>query len=101
MERKIGETFEYHNKKYKVVKSEFCSKCALFGEGCTSQAKAIRGECLKMLRSDRTSVIFVEYKEQNKTMERKINSTFEYKGKTYIVKPNIYCNNCAFLIIVM
>lgn len=63
MERKIGDIFEYHDKKYKVVKSEFCSKCALFGEGCTSQTKVIRGECLKMLRSDRTSVIFVEYEE--------------------------------------
>lgn len=63
MERKIGDIFEYHNKKYKVVESEFCSKCALFDEGCTSRAKVIRGECLKMLRSDRTSIIFVEYKE--------------------------------------
>ena len=63
MERKIGEIFEYHNKKYKVIESKFCSKCALFGEGCTSQAKVIRGECLEMLRSDRTSVIFVEHKE--------------------------------------
>lgn len=64
MERKIGEIFEYHNKKYKVVKSEFCSKCALLCTvGCTSQVKAVRGECLKMLRSDRTSVIFIECKE--------------------------------------
>lgn len=63
MERKIGDIFEYHNKKYKVVESEFCSKCALFGESCTSRAKVIRGECLKILRSDRISVIFVEYKE--------------------------------------
>lgn len=29
-------------------------------------------------------------------MERKINSTFKYKGKTYIVKAQPHCDNCAF-----
>lgn len=29
-------------------------------------------------------------------MERKINSTFEYKGKIYIVKAQPSCDNCGF-----
>lgn len=29
-------------------------------------------------------------------MERKINSTFKYKGKTYIVKENMFCDKCDF-----
>lgn len=29
-------------------------------------------------------------------MERKINSTFKYKGKIYIVKAQPHCDNCAF-----
>lgn len=29
-------------------------------------------------------------------MERKINSTFKYQGKTYIVKEHEYCDKCDF-----
>lgn len=63
MERKIGETFEYEGKTYKVVKeyANSCRGCAFIGtEGCNKMA------CGNLVREDGTGVVFVKVKPEEK-----------------------------------
>ena len=80
MERKIGEVFECNGKKY-VVKETMggCKECA-FNNSC-SKVRSILGNCVSQLRSDRKSIVFVEYK-QEKIMENLLNC----KGKKFRCK---------------
>lgn len=63
MERKIGETFEFEGKIYKVVKSKLnlCSHCS-FGEVCGDRTMIVTGNCISTNRSDKKNVIFKEVK---------------------------------------
>ena len=65
MERKIGETFEFEGKKINVTAASNgeCDGCILDGN-CTRSNKAIVGICEGDNREDRTSVKFVEVREQ-------------------------------------
>lgn len=80
MERKIGEVFECNGKKY-IVKEIMggCKGCA-FNSSC-SKVRSILGNCVSQLRSDRKSIVFVEYKEE-KVMENLLNC----KGKWFRCK---------------
>lgn len=61
MERKIGETFWFKGKRYKVIASRFnlCISCAFRG-ACTDSAK-VAGICTH--RSDKKNVFFKEIKD--------------------------------------
>ena len=63
MERKIGETFEYKGKIFKVVeaKGDICIGCFFNGRCFASD---VAGECESEYRSDKKEVIFVEIQEQ-------------------------------------
>ena len=63
MERKIGETFEYKGKIFKVTeaKGDICIGCFFNGRCFASD---IAGECKSEYRSDKKEVIFVEIQEQ-------------------------------------
>lgn len=65
MERKIGETFEFEGKTYKVEEGVGCRLCDLFYE-CFKRdnkfRKGIVGECSGDNRSDNTYVFFKEIK---------------------------------------
>ena len=63
MERKIGETFEYKGKTFKVVeaKGDICVDCFFNGRCFSSD---VAGECESEYRSDKKEVIFVEIQEQ-------------------------------------
>ena len=63
MERKIGETFEYKGKMFKVAeaKGDDCIGCFFNGRCFASD---IAGECESEYRSDKKEVIFVEIQEQ-------------------------------------
>ena len=65
MERKIGETFEFENKKIEVkeVEKNICSNC-FFNGMCIGKRIDICGECYGKWRSDGKNVIFVEMQEQ-------------------------------------
>ena len=99
MERKIGETFEFENKKIEVkeVEKNICSNC-FFDTMCIGKRIDICGECYGKWRSDGKNVIFVEMQEQpQKTeavKERQIGEVFEYEGKKLkVVKAEIRCGN--------
>lgn len=51
MERKIGETFEYKGKTYKVAEFDDCRNCAFRHIDCTS-LRSITGNCMYFLRND-------------------------------------------------
>lgn len=51
MERKIGETFEYKGKIYKVAEFDDCRNCAFIHINCSS-LKSITGNCMYFLRND-------------------------------------------------
>ena len=65
MERKIGETFEFEGKKIEVkaASNGECDGCILDGI-CTRSNQAIAGKCEDDEREDRTSVKFVEVKDE-------------------------------------
>ena len=63
MERKIGETFEYEGKTFKVAeaKGNVCIGCFFNGRCYSSD---VAGDCESECRSDKKDVIFVEIQEQ-------------------------------------
>ena len=64
MERKIGETFEYEGKTFKVAeaKGNVCIGCFFNGRCYSSD---VAGDCESECRSDKKDVIFVEIQEQS------------------------------------
>lgn len=62
MERKIGETFEYKGKLYKVAEFDDCRNCAFIHINCPS-LKPITGNCMYFLRNDGANVKFEEVKD--------------------------------------
>ena len=65
MERKIGEIFKYEGKKLRVEadNDSECKRCYL-NELCPNINKEIIGECVRIHRQDKTSVVFVEVKDE-------------------------------------
>lgn len=59
MERKIGETFEFEGKTYKVVKFNGCGNCAFRYNDCPDLGPVI-GNCMDLVRSDGIKVMFEE-----------------------------------------
>lgn len=68
MERKIGETFEFEGKTYKVVKFNGCRNCAFRYNDCPNLTPVI-GNCMDLVRSDGVKVMF----EETENMEIKDN----------------------------
>lgn len=62
MERKIGETFEYKGKTYKVAEFDDCRNCAFIHINCSS-LRSITGNCMDFLRNDGANVKFEEVKD--------------------------------------
>ena len=62
MERKIGETFEYKGKTYKVAEFDDCRNCAFIHINCSS-LRSITGNCMYFLRNDGANVKFEEVKD--------------------------------------
>lgn len=62
MERKIGETFEYQGKTYKVAEFDDCRNCAFIHINCSS-LRSITGNCMDFLRNDGANVKFEEVKD--------------------------------------
>ena len=62
MERKIGETFEYEGKTYKVAEFDDCRNCAFIHINCSS-LRSITGNCMDFLRNDGANVKFEEVKD--------------------------------------
>lgn len=62
MERKIGETFEYQGKTYKVAEFDDCRNCAFRYIYCSS-LRSITGNCMDFLRNDGANVKFEEVKD--------------------------------------
>ena len=57
MERKIGETFTYKGKTYKILKATYgCRGCAFYKQTCVGINKIEK--CFTIYRKDKTSVIF-------------------------------------------
>lgn len=117
LERKIGETFEYHRRKLKVMKGvDGCTGCYFKEYSCRNNN--IIGECIYCRRNDHTGVIFVditdepeenlqaeqpekqEAQETKEHKEREIGEVFEYEGKALRVeeyKDNVNkCFGCFF-----
>ena len=65
MERKIGETFEYEGKTFRVKEDENygCHGC-FFYKRCTLSVIKMVGQCDPDCRTDGKNVIFVEVREQ-------------------------------------
>ena len=65
MERKIGETFEYEGKTFKVKEGEkgSCHGC-FFNKRCILPVIKMAGECAANCREDNKGVVFVEVQEQ-------------------------------------
>lgn len=61
MERKIGETFEYEGKTYKVAEFDDCGSCAFRYTTCYF-LKSVIGNCMDYLRNDGVNVKFEEVK---------------------------------------
>lgn len=64
IERKIDEIYEKEGKKIKCVEvksKNTCINCLYDGKRCSKDE--VDGECLKILRSDKKNVKFVEVKE--------------------------------------
>lgn len=62
MERKIGETFEFEGKTYKVVEFDDCGSCAFRYTTCYF-LKSVTGNCMDYLRNDGVNVKFEEVKD--------------------------------------
>lgn len=67
MERKIGETFEFEGKTYKVVKFNGCANCAFKYKNCPNLTLVI-GNCIDFQRSDGAKVMFEETKGNKLTI---------------------------------
>lgn len=67
MERKIGETFEFEGKTYKVVKFNGCTNCAFKYKSCPNLTLVI-GNCIDFQRSDGAKVMFEETKGNKLTI---------------------------------
>ena len=68
MERKIGGTFEFKGKTYKVVKFNGCANCAFKYDNCPNLTHAI-GNCIDFQRSDGAKVMFEETKGNKLTID--------------------------------
>jgi hypothetical protein len=71
MERKIGETFEYQGKIYKVAEFDDCRNCAFRYINCSS-LKSIIGNCMDFLRNDGINVKFEEIKKDMEIKDNKL-----------------------------
>lgn len=71
MERKIGETFEYQGKTYKVAEFDDCRNCAFIHINCSS-LRSITGSCMYFLRNDGVSVKFEEIKKDMEIKDNKL-----------------------------
>lgn len=71
MERKIGETFEYEGKTYKVAEFDDCRNCAFIHINC-SFLKSITGNCMDFLRNDGVNVKFEEIKKDMEIKDNKL-----------------------------
>ena len=71
MERKIGETFEYEGKIFKVKenKNGYCYDC-FFNKRCTLPVVKMVGECAASCRKDNKGVVFVEVQGQMQQAEQ-------------------------------
>ena len=104
MERKIGETFEYEGKTFRVKEDENygCHGC-FFYKRCTLSVIKMVGQCDPDCRTDGKSVIFVEVQEHQTgeheaVKERKVGEVFEFEGhKLKVVdEGTCKCNECLF-----
>lgn len=79
-ERKIGEVFEYEEKKLKVIETEknICSGCYFYNNFNCQKTFRECGKCGKEARSDNKPIIFVEVKEES---EEKLRKTEEIKSE--------------------
>lgn len=67
MERKVGEVFEYRGVKLHVREStSACTGCYFHYCMFCKKYSSIAGECVKNKRTDKTNIIFLEYKEKPK-----------------------------------
>lgn len=71
MERKIGETFEYQGKIYKVAEFDDCRNCAFRYINCYF-LKSIIGNCMDFLRNDGINVKFEEIKKDMEIKDNKL-----------------------------
>ena len=103
MERKIGETFEYEGKTFRVKENENygCHSC-FFYKRCTLSVIKMAGQCDPDCREDNKDVVFVEVQEQpqktEEIKERKVGEVFEFEGhKLKVVdEGTCKCNECLF-----
>lgn len=102
MERKIGDSFEYEGKIFKVEedKNFSCHRC-FFNKKCTVAVKKTAGQCQAGFRGDNKDVVFVKVAEGAQTeepKERKIGEVFEYqRTKLQVVKDEEgSCDKCFF-----
>ena len=105
MERKIGETFEYEGKTFRVKEDENygCHGC-FFYKRCTLSVIKMAGQCDPDCREDNKDVVFVEVQEQQTeeyevVKERKVGEVFEYEGhKLKVVEDTDgrKCPKCFF-----
>ena len=104
MERKIGETFEYEGKTFRVKENENygCHSC-FFYKRCTLSVIKMAGQCEPDCREDNKDVVFVEVQEQpqktEEIKERKVGEVFEYEGHKLKVVADTdgrKCPKCFF-----
>ena len=105
MERKIGETFEYEGKTFRVKENENygCHSC-FFYKRCTLSVIKMVGQCDPDCRTDGKSVIFVEVQEHQTgeheaVKERKVGEVFEFEGHKLKVVADTdghKCPKCFF-----
>ena len=104
MERKIGETFEYEGKTFRVKENENygCHSC-FFYKRCTLSVIKMAGQCDPDCREDNKDVVFVEVQEQpqktEEIKERKVGEVFEYEGHKLKVVADTdgrKCPKCFF-----
>lgn len=69
MERKVGEVFTYNGKTYQVVKGFLCNDCAFMKNGDCYLDNKLLGPCDYIKRTDKTSVIFKEIKNNQLTID--------------------------------
>ena len=105
MERKIGETFEYEGKTFRVKENENygCHSC-FFYKRCTLSVVKMAGQCDPDCREDNKDVVFGEGQEQQTeehevVKERKVGEVFEYEGHKLKVVADTdgrKCPKCFF-----
>ena len=87
MERKIGETFEYQGKTYKVAEFDDCRNCAFIHINCSS-LRSITGNCMDFLRNDGANVKFEEVIEDNSNNVGTIVFKHKEDAQAVIDNPN-------------